>query len=109
VAALGIAVAGLPLLVVSHLAAVLTGLSLVGVGTFFAQAVATVSSAARQPPTAARRAASTSHAISSGPAAAPCSDRSSIVSAGAHAWLVSAWRSRSPRRSPEAQVPEPVA
>jgi len=41
VAALGIAVAGLPLLVVSHLAAVLTGLSLVGVGTFFAQAVAT--------------------------------------------------------------------
>jgi predicted MFS family arabinose efflux permease len=34
------AVAGLPLLVVPHLAAVLTGMVLMGVGTFFAQAVA---------------------------------------------------------------------
>jgi predicted MFS family arabinose efflux permease len=41
VIALGIAAAGLPLLVVPHLAAVLAGLMLVGVGTFFAQAIAT--------------------------------------------------------------------
>jgi predicted MFS family arabinose efflux permease len=39
--ALALAVAGLPLLVVHHLAAVLAGLMLVGVGTFFAQATAT--------------------------------------------------------------------
>jgi YNFM family putative membrane transporter len=39
--ALAIAGLGLPLLIVPHLAAVLTGLALVGVGTFFAQAVAT--------------------------------------------------------------------
>ena len=41
VVALGIAAAGLPLLVAPHLAAVLAGLALVGVGTFFAQAIAT--------------------------------------------------------------------
>ena len=41
VAALGVAGLGLPLLIVPHLAAVLAGLALVGVGTFFAQAVAT--------------------------------------------------------------------
>ncbi|MFO1316958.1 MAG: MFS transporter [Burkholderiales bacterium] len=40
-AALAVAGAGLPLLVVAHLPAVLAGLALVGVGTFFAQAVAT--------------------------------------------------------------------
>ncbi|MFO1325539.1 MAG: MFS transporter [Burkholderiales bacterium] len=39
--ALALAGAGLPLLVVAHLPAVLAGLALVGVGTFFAQAVAT--------------------------------------------------------------------
>jgi predicted MFS family arabinose efflux permease len=39
--ALALAVAGLPLLLVHHLAAVLAGLMLVGVGTFFAQATAT--------------------------------------------------------------------
>jgi len=41
VGALAIAAAGLPLLVVAHLPAVLAGLALVGVGTFLAQAVAT--------------------------------------------------------------------
>src|SRR5262249_49747980 len=39
--ALALAVAGLPLLLVHHLVAVLAGLMLVGVGTFFAQATAT--------------------------------------------------------------------
>ena len=39
--ALAVAGAGLPLLVVPHLVAVLTGLTLVAVGTFFAQATAT--------------------------------------------------------------------
>ena len=38
---LGIAAIGLPLLVTSYLPAVMTGLALVGVGTFFAQATAT--------------------------------------------------------------------
>jgi predicted MFS family arabinose efflux permease len=38
---LAVAVAGLPLLVASSLAAVLAGMVLVGVGTFFAQAIAT--------------------------------------------------------------------
>ena len=41
IAALAVAGLGLPLLIVPHLAAVLAGLALVGVGTFFAQAVAT--------------------------------------------------------------------
>ncbi len=41
VAALGLAVAGLPLLLAPHLAPVLAGLALVAVGTFFAQATAT--------------------------------------------------------------------
>lgn len=41
VIALGVAAAGLPLLIVPHLSAVLAGLALVGVGTFFAQAIAT--------------------------------------------------------------------
>jgi predicted MFS family arabinose efflux permease len=41
VAALAVAVAGLPLLVVPNLASVLAGLMLVAVGTFFAQAAAT--------------------------------------------------------------------
>ena len=40
-AALGLAGAGLPLLLVAHLAAVIAGLVLLGEGTFFAQAVAT--------------------------------------------------------------------
>ncbi len=40
-ASLAVAGIGLPLLLVSHLTAVVTGLALVGVGTFFAQAVAT--------------------------------------------------------------------
>jgi YNFM family putative membrane transporter len=40
-AALGLAAAGLPLLLVAHLVAVIAGLVLLGVGTFFAQAVAT--------------------------------------------------------------------
>jgi YNFM family putative membrane transporter len=40
-AALGVAGAGLPLLVAPNLSAVLTGLTLVGIGTFFAQATAT--------------------------------------------------------------------
>jgi predicted MFS family arabinose efflux permease len=40
-ASLAVAVIGLPLLLISHLSAVVTGLALVGVGTFFAQAVAT--------------------------------------------------------------------
>ena len=39
--ALAVAALGLPLLLSSHLAAVLTGMVLVGVGTFFAQAAAT--------------------------------------------------------------------
>ena len=39
--ALAVAALGLPLLVSSHLSAVLTGMVLVGVGTFFAQAAAT--------------------------------------------------------------------
>jgi predicted MFS family arabinose efflux permease len=39
--ALAVAGAGLPLLVLPHLASVLAGLALVGIGTFFAQAVAT--------------------------------------------------------------------
>jgi predicted MFS family arabinose efflux permease len=39
--ALGVAVLGLPLMLSSHLAEVLTGMVLVGVGTFFAQAAAT--------------------------------------------------------------------
>jgi predicted MFS family arabinose efflux permease len=39
--ALALAGIGLPLLVTGHLAAVLAGLTLVGIGTFFAQAVAT--------------------------------------------------------------------
>ena len=39
--ALALAAIGLPLLLSSHLAAVLTGMVLVGVGTFFAQAAAT--------------------------------------------------------------------
>jgi MFS transporter, YNFM family, putative membrane transport protein len=39
--AIALAAIGLPMLVVPHLAAVLTGLALVGVGTFLAQAVAT--------------------------------------------------------------------
>jgi MFS transporter, YNFM family, putative membrane transport protein len=38
---LGVAVLGLPLMLSAHLAAVLTGMVLVGVGTFFAQAAAT--------------------------------------------------------------------
>jgi MFS family permease len=38
---LGFAALGLPLMLSAHLAAVLTGMVLVGVGTFFAQAVAT--------------------------------------------------------------------
>jgi predicted MFS family arabinose efflux permease len=38
---LGVAAAGLPLLLAPHLGAVLAGLALVGVGTFFAQATAT--------------------------------------------------------------------
>jgi predicted MFS family arabinose efflux permease len=41
VAALGLAVAGLPLLLAPHLAPVAAGLALVAVGTFFAQATAT--------------------------------------------------------------------
>jgi predicted MFS family arabinose efflux permease len=41
VGALGLAVAGLPLLVVPHVAPVVAGLAMVGVGTFFAQATAT--------------------------------------------------------------------
>ncbi len=41
IAALGVALAGLPLLIAPYLAAVLAGLVLVGAGTFFAQAVAT--------------------------------------------------------------------
>ena len=41
IAALVVAVAGLPLLVVPHLAGVLAGLVLIAVGTFFAQAAAT--------------------------------------------------------------------
>ena len=40
-ASLAVAGVGLPLLLVSHLSAVIAGLALVGVGTFFAQAVAT--------------------------------------------------------------------
>ena len=40
-AALGVAVAGLPLMLLPNLAAVLTGMVLVGIGTFFAQACAT--------------------------------------------------------------------
>ncbi|MCP3471470.1 MFS transporter [Bradyrhizobium sp. CCGUVB1N3] len=40
-AALGVAALGLPLMLTSHLANVLTGMVLVGVGTFFAQAAAT--------------------------------------------------------------------
>ncbi|WFU41350.1 MFS transporter [Bradyrhizobium sp. CB82] len=40
-AALGVAVIGLPLMLTSHLPLVLTGMVLVGVGTFFAQAAAT--------------------------------------------------------------------
>lgn len=40
-ASLGVAAAGLPLLLAPHLGAVLAGLALVGVGTFFAQATAT--------------------------------------------------------------------
>ncbi|MET4175316.1 MFS transporter [Bradyrhizobium sp. LA6.12] len=39
--ALGVAVIGLPLMLTSHLPQVLTGMVLVGVGTFFAQAAAT--------------------------------------------------------------------
>jgi predicted MFS family arabinose efflux permease len=39
--ALGVAALGLPLMLASHLAEVLTGMVLVGVGTFFAQAAAT--------------------------------------------------------------------
>lgn len=39
--ALGLAVAGLPLLLLPHLTAVVAGLAMVGVGTFFAQATAT--------------------------------------------------------------------
>lgn len=39
--ALGVAAAGLPLLLVSSLPVVLTGLTLIGIGTFFAQATAT--------------------------------------------------------------------
>jgi predicted MFS family arabinose efflux permease len=39
--ALGLALAGLPLLVLPHLPAVLVGLTIVAVGTFFAQAIAT--------------------------------------------------------------------
>jgi MFS transporter, YNFM family, putative membrane transport protein len=38
---LGVAAIGLPLLILPHLAAVLAGLALVGIGTFFAQATAT--------------------------------------------------------------------
>jgi predicted MFS family arabinose efflux permease len=47
---LGIAVAGLPLLLTGNLIAIIAGLTLVGVGTFFAQAVATgfVGRAAKQ-------------------------------------------------------------
>jgi predicted MFS family arabinose efflux permease len=41
VASLGLAVAGLPLLLAPHLAPVVAGLALVAVGTFFAQATAT--------------------------------------------------------------------
>ena len=54
-AALGIAVAGLPLMLVPSLAAILAGMTLVGIGTFFAQAVATgfVGRAARGDRTAA--------------------------------------------------------
>jgi predicted MFS family arabinose efflux permease len=40
-AALGVAAVGLPLMLTSHLAQVLAGMVLVGVGTFFAQAAAT--------------------------------------------------------------------
>ena len=39
--ALGVAILGLPLMLSSHLAEVLTGMVMVGAGTFFAQAVAT--------------------------------------------------------------------
>src|SRR4051812_35612238 len=39
--ALGVAALGLPLMLTSHLAVVLTGMVLVGIGTFFAQAAAT--------------------------------------------------------------------
>ena len=39
--AIAVALAGLPLLLTSHLPAILTGLALIGVGTFFAQATAT--------------------------------------------------------------------
>ncbi len=54
-AALGVALAGLPLMLVASLAVILAGMALVGIGTFFAQAVATgyVGRAARADRTAA--------------------------------------------------------
>ena len=98
----GLAVAGigLPLLALPRLAAVLTGMVLVGVGTFFAQAAATgfVSRAA----TTDRGSASGIYLASTSWAdslAAPFSASSSIGSAGRRALPESGWRSPSPPRS----------
>jgi hypothetical protein len=55
-AALLVATLGLPLLILPDLSAVLVGMMLVGVGTFFAQACATGFVGRRQPPIAARQA-----------------------------------------------------
>ena len=64
-ASLALAGIGLPLLLVPNLTLVLTGMVLVGVGTFFAQAATTGFVGQAATPTAVRRAASISPVISS--------------------------------------------
>jgi YNFM family putative membrane transporter len=95
-AALTIAGAGLPLVVLApSLPALLAGLALIGIGTFFAQA--TVTGFIGQAATADRGAGGIYLAIFwAAWLAAPCSARSMIVSAGPPASAVSVWRWRWP-------------
>ena len=94
--ALALAGAGLPLLLLPHLVAVMAGLMLVGVGTFFAQATAT-GFVGRAATTDRQRAAFISLAISSaGSSAASFSANCSIASVGPPASPASASRSGLP-------------
>jgi hypothetical protein len=94
--AIAVALAGLPLVLLPNVPAVLAGLVLIGAGTFFAQARPD-SSAAPRGQTAAPRAGSISPATSPAGWSAPrCSAHSSSGSAGPPAWRVSARRWSSP-------------
>ena len=92
---LGLALLGLPLLLLPHLVTVLAGIVLVAAGTFFAQAVATgfVGQAATSDRGAARGLYPAAY-FAGGLAGARCSALCSTASAGRHAWPGSAalWR-----------------